>query len=220
MVGVMEETLSLRQEDRAVGLLQERGMARLSEFIKQDITAATISRMERKGALIQLSRGLYQLPYAPLDANHTLAEAAKLVPKGVICLSSALAFHELTDQIPASVWVAIGTRDWRPKIAKPNVQIMRFGRTTFDQGIQLHMIEKVPVRIYSPAKTVVDLFYSGRLQKSWYGSEVGLTEAVQGLKEALRQKKATPAEIARYSIDAKIWEKVVQPRLETLTIDA
>src|ERR1700722_3359113 len=104
---------SIRQEDRAVALLKERGMVRLSEFIEQDITAATISRMERKGALVQLGRGLYQLPDAPLDANHSLAEVAKLIPNGVICLSSALAFHELTDQTPASVWVAIGTRDWR-----------------------------------------------------------------------------------------------------------
>lgn len=142
-------------------------MVRLSEFIEQDITAATISRMAQKGTLVQLSRGLYQLPDAPLDANHSLAEAAKLIPNGVICLNSALAFHELTDQIPAFVWVAIGTRDWRPKIAQPRVQIMRFGMKLFDKGIQPHLIEKVPVRIYSPAKTVVDLFYHGRLQKNF-----------------------------------------------------
>jgi predicted transcriptional regulator of viral defense system len=211
---------SIRQEDRAVALLRERGMVRLSEFIEQDITAATISRMEHKGVLVQLGRGLYQLPDAPLDANHTLAEAAKLIPNGVICLSSALAFHELTDQIPASVWVAIGTRDWRPKVTKPRVQIMRFGAKVFDKGIQEHFIEKVPVRIYSPAKTIVDLFYHGRIQKNFYGSTTGLTEAVQGMKEALRKRKATPAEIARYAVEAGIWEKIVQPRLEVLTVDA
>jgi predicted transcriptional regulator of viral defense system len=74
-------------------------MARLSEFIKEGITATTISRMEQKGLLSQLSRGLYQLPDAPLDGNHSLAVAAKLVPNGVICHDSALAFHELTDRI-------------------------------------------------------------------------------------------------------------------------
>ena len=214
------DTPSIRQEDRAVALLQVRGMVRLSEFIQQDITAATISRMERKGVLVQLGRGLYQLPDAPLDVNHSLAEVAKLIPNGVICLSSALAFHELTDQIPASVWVAIGTRDWRPKITSPRVQIMRFGTKLFDKGIQPHLIEKVPVRIYSPAKTIVDLFYHGRIQKSFYGSATSLTEAVQGMKEALRQRKATPAEIARHAVEAGIWEKIVQPRLEALTVDA
>jgi len=210
----------ITQEDRAIALLQERGMARLSEFLEQNITAATISRMERKGAVVQLSRGLYQLPDAPLDVHHSLAEAAKLIPNGVICLTSALAFHELTDEIPASVWVAIGPRDWRPEVTRPRVQIMRHGTKIFDKGHDTHIIEKVPVRIYSPAKTVVDLFYHGRVQKSWYASEAGLTKAVRGMKEALRQKKATPAQIAGYAVEAGIWEKIVQPRLEVLTVDA
>ena len=209
-----------RQEDRANALLQERGMARLSEFIEQGITAATISRMERKGTVNQLSRGLYQLPDAPLDANHSLAVAAKLVPKGVICQVSALAFHELTDRIPAFVWVAIGPRDWRPEITRPRIQIERFGPKVFDKGIQTHIIECVPVRIYSPAKTIVDLFRGGHDQKVLYNSTAGLTQAVQGMKEALRLHKATPAEIAQYAIEAGIWEKIVQPRLEVLTVDA
>lgn len=215
----METTLK-RQEDRATALLRERGMARLSEFIEQGVTAATISRMERKGAINQLSRGLYQLPDAPLDVNHSLAEAAKLVPNGLICLDSAVAFHELTDRIPASVWVAIGARDWRPKIDRPRIQVVRFGPKVFDKGIETHIIERVPVRIYSPAKTIVDLFRHAQRQKVRYGSATGLTQAMQGMKEALRLRKATPAEIAHYAIEAGIWEKVVQPRLEALTVDA
>jgi predicted transcriptional regulator of viral defense system len=209
-----------RQEDRAAALLRERGMMRLSEFLQEGITAATISRMERKGALFQLSRGLYQLPDAPLDANHSLAEAAKLIPNGVICLSSALAFHELTDRIPPFVWIAIGPRDWRPKIAQPRVEIMRFALKRFGGGVEHHLIERVPVRVYSPAKTVVDLFYHGRRRNNLYSSEIGLIEAVQAMKEAVKQRKATPADIARFAVEAGIWEKVVQPRLEVLTADA
>lgn len=195
-------------------------MARLSEFIEQGITATTISRMERKGLINQLSRGLYQLPDAPLDANHSLAEAAKLVPNGVICLYSALAFHELTDRIPASVWVGIGARDWRPKITRPRIEIVRFGPKVFAKGIHTHTIERVPVRIYSPAKTIVDLFRHAQPHKAFYGSQTSLIEAVQGMKEALRLRKVTPAEIAQYAIEAGIWEKVVQPRLEALTLHA
>ena len=137
-------------------------MLRLSEFIEQGISATTISRMERKGLVNQLSRGLYQLPDAPLDANHALAEAAKIVPNGVICLDSALAFHELTDRMPAAVWMGIGARDWRPKITRPRIEIIRFGPKVFDKGIHTHIIERVPVRIYSPAKTIVDLFRHAR----------------------------------------------------------
>jgi len=161
-------------------------MARLSEFIEQGISATTISRMERKGLINQLSRGLYQLPDAPLDANHSLAEAAKLVPNGVICLDSALAFHELTDRIPASIWVGIGARDWRPKITRPRIEIVRFGPRVFDKGIHTHIIERVPVRIYSPAKTIVDLFRHAQRHKVFHGSQTSLIEAVRGMKEALR----------------------------------
>jgi len=207
------------QEDKALSLLSERGMARLSEFTKEGITATTLSRMARKGSVVQLRRGLYQLPDAPLDANHSLAEAAKLVSKGVICLDSALAFHELTDRIPRYVWIAIGFRAWRPHITQPPIQIVRFSPKVLHTGIKTHIIESVPVRIYSPAKTIADLFYHTHRQQRWYGSKIGLTHAIRGLKEALRLRKATAGEIARYATEAGIW-KIVQPYLEALTVDA
>jgi predicted transcriptional regulator of viral defense system len=214
------ETEYARQEDRATALLGERGMMRVSEFIKEGITSATISRMEEKGRLNQLSRGLYQLPDAPLDANHSLAVAAKLVPNGVICHDSALAFHELTDRIPPFVWVAIGPREWRPKITQPRIQIERFGPKVFGKGIEHHMIEGVSVPMYSPAKTIVDLFKSATHQKALYKSPAVFAHATQGMKDALKLRKATPAEIAKFAVEAGIWEKVVQPRLEALTVDA
>lgn len=209
-----------KQEDRAIALLKERGMLRLSEFIEEGVTATTISRMAQIGAVVQLARGLYQLPDAPLEAHHSLAEAAKLIPNGVVCLNSALAFHDLTDRIPPVVWMAIGPGAWRPNITQPHIVIMRHGSKIFDKGIEEHLIERVKVKIYSPAKTVIDMFYHGRTQKSWYGSEVGLLEAIQALKEALRQRKVTPAEIARFAVDAGVWDKIVQPRLEALIVDA
>jgi predicted transcriptional regulator of viral defense system len=208
-----------RQQDRAIALLKARGMARLSEFIAEGITAATVSRMQKKQLITQLSRGLYQLPDAPLDADHTLAEAAKLIPKGIICLDSALAFHGLTDRIPSAVWVAIAFREWRPRITRPRVHAVRFGPKVFDTGYKEHLIERVPVRIYEPAKTVVDLFFTAHRQHRRYGSKVGLGQAIQGMKEALRQRKATPADVARYGEQAGIWN-VVQPYLEALTVDA
>jgi predicted transcriptional regulator of viral defense system len=207
------------QQERARALLEQRGMIRLSEFIAEGITAATVARLEKSGGLVQLGRGLYQLPDAPLDANHSLAEAAKLVPRGVICLDSALAFHELTDRIPSRIWVAIGPKDWRPRIENPPIAIMRFGANIFDNGIEIHDIERVPVRIYRPAKTIADLFFHAFRQQRRYGSKTAVTQAVQGMKAALRRRKATPAEIARYADQAGIWQKV-QPYLEALTMDA
>ena len=218
-MGSMEKELP-RQEDRATSLLRERGMMRLSEFHQHGITSATISRMQERGLLNQLGRGLYQLPDASLDGDQSLAVAAKLVPNGVICYDSALAFHELTDRIPPYVWVAIGPRDWRPKINRPRIQITRFGYNEFETGIEHHVIEGVHVKIYSPAKTIVDLFKSGKYQNAFYNSTAGFAHATQAMKDALRLRKATPAEIAKFAVDAGIWEKIVQPRLETLTVNA
>jgi predicted transcriptional regulator of viral defense system len=208
-----------RQKDKARALLKQRGMMRLSEFVAEGITAATISRLENEGGLIQLARGLYQLPDAPLDANHSLAETAKLVPRGVICLDSALAFHGLTDRIPPRIWVAIGPKDWRPRIKKPPIVIVRFGAKIFDSGIVIYKIEEVDVRIYDAAKTIVDLFFEAFRGQLLYGSITGVAQATRGMKEALRLRKATPAEIGRYADRAGIWRKI-QPYLEALTVDA
>jgi predicted transcriptional regulator of viral defense system len=212
------ETTIQRQQDKAISLLQQRGMARLSEFADEGITAATVSRMKSKGLIVQLGRGLYQLPDAPLDANHSLAEGAKLVPKGVICLDSALAFHELTDTIPRRTWIAIGIREWEPRITHPPIQIVRFGPKMLQAGVKTHLIEGVSVNIYKPAKTVVDLFYHA-LRHGRGGAKTGVTHALQAMREALRLGKATPAEIARYAEQVGIWKRV-QPYLEAMTVDA
>ena len=212
------ETTIQRQQDKAISLLQQRGMARLSEFADEGITAATVSRMKSKGLIVQLGRGLYQLSDAPLDANHSLAEGAKLVPKGVICLDSALAFHELTDTIPRRIWIAIGIREWEPRITHPPIQIVRFGPKMLQAGVKTHLIEGVSVNIYKPAKTIVDLFYHA-LRQGRDGGKTGLAPALRGMKEALRLRQATPSEIARYADQAGIWKKV-QPYLEAMTLDA
>ncbi len=210
---------SHRQQDRALSLLKERGITRLSEFTRAGVTAATVARMKERGLILQLSRGLYQLADASLDANHSLAEAAKLVPKGVVCLVSALAFHGLTDTVPPRVWMAIGSKDWRPRTTHPPLQFVRFTAKLLHSGVEQHTIEGVSVRITSPARTIVDLFrYRQRAGKRFQKS-LGLNLALEGLKQSLRQRKATPAEIARHAEEANIW-KAVQPYLEAMTVDA
>lgn len=196
------------QREQALSLLQSRGMMRLREFREAGITAATVSRLERDGDVVRLARGLYQLADAPLDQQHTLAEVAKVIPKGVVCLTSALAFHGLTDQLPSRVWVALGKKDWRPRIAYPPVRIVRFPAEQLSAGVERHLVQGTPVPIFGVAKTIADLFR--------YRRTVGETIAIEALREALRQRKATPAEIARFAEQARIW-KTMQPYLTTLT---
>jgi predicted transcriptional regulator of viral defense system len=187
--------------------------------MKEGVTETAVARLLEKGLIQKLSRGLYQLPDAPLDTHHALAEAAKRVPKGIICLVSALAYHELTDTIPRAVWMAIGPKDRRPKATPPPLQIVRFSGKIFSAGIKEHIIEGVTVRIYDPAKTIVDLFRYRQSAGKRYKTSPGLNIALEGLREALRQRKATPAQIAEYANEAGIW-KVVQPYLEAMTASA
>ena len=202
--------IPITQRERAFAYLKAKGMARLSELIGEGVTATTVSRLEREAAIVRLARGLYQLPDAPIDAHHTLAEAAKLVPKGVICLTSALAFYELTDQIPAKVWIAIGPKDWHPKFRNPPTRFAHFPSDQLRLGVERHIIDGVEVPIFGVAKTIADLFR--------YRRTVGVNIALEGLREALRKRKATPAQIARYASDARVW-KAMEPYVSALTSD-
>ena len=199
------------QRDQAIELLRSQGMMRLSEFKVNGITAATIGRMVRGGDVIRLARGLYQLPDAPIEAHHSLAEAAKRVPRGVVCLVSALAYHELTDQLPRAVWMAIGTRDWMPKEGRPVMRIVRFTDALLTDDVLTVHIENVPVKVFGVAKTIADCFRHRR--------KVGQTVALEGLQEALRQRKASPAEIALHAERGGV-ATVVRPYLEALTANA
>jgi predicted transcriptional regulator of viral defense system len=199
------------QRDQALALLRRRGLTRLADFRSAGVTATTVSRMERAGEVVRLARGLYQLPDAALDPHQSLAEAARLVPKGVICLASALAFHGLTDQMPPKVWIAIGRKDWRPRVGYPPLRVARFPDEQLHRGVEQKKIAGTAVPVFGVAKTVADLFR--------YRRTVGELLAVEGLRRALRQRKATPAQIAREAQAAGVW-RTMQPYLMALTSDA
>lgn len=206
----MARDKSISQRERALAFLKAKGMARLSELMSHGVTASSVVRLESEGAIVRLARGLYQHPDAAIDAHHTMAEVAKLVPKGVICLTSALAYHELTDQIPAQVWIAIGPKDWRPTFLYPPARFARFPSNHLRTGVEHHVIDGVDVPIFGVAKTITDLFR--------YRHIVGINLAVEGLREALRKRKATPAQIARFATDARVW-KIMEPYVSTLISD-
>ncbi len=199
------------QRQIAHALLEKRGIMRLAELHEAGVTAATVSRMERDGEVIRLSRGLYQLPDAALDVSHSLAEAAKRTPKGVVCLVSALAFHGLTDQLPRRVWMATGKKDWAPKPDGAPIRVVRFTESLLAEGVETYMIEGVSVKVFDVAKTVADCFR--------HRNKIGLSVAIEGLQETLRQRKATPAEIARQAERGGV-STVIRPYLEALTANA
>lgn len=207
----MERSPPTGQRNLVLAHLRTMGMARLSELMAHGITAATVSRLEREGTIVRLTRGLYQLPDAPLGIHHTLAEAAKLVPRGVVCLTSALAFHGLTDQIPPKIWMAIGLKAWRPKLDYPPIRFARFSDDRLAEDVEQHVIDGVSVPVFGVARTIADLFR--------YRQTVGLNIALEGLRESLRQRRAQPAEIASQATRARVW-KIMEPYVTALTADA
>lgn len=199
------------QRLQALALFKQRGLSRLAEFVQAGVTATTISRMERAGEVVRIARGLYQLADAELHVQQSLAEASRLVPKGVVCLASALAFHGLTDQMPPQVWIAIGRKAWRPRLNYPPIRVVRFSAEQLVRGVAQAQIAGTQVPVFGVAKTVADLFR--------YRRTVGDLIAIEGLREALKQRKATPAEIAHEAEAGGVWP-TVEPYLMALTSHA
>ena len=196
------------QRDKVIRLLGERTMARAREFVQAGITATTLARVVESGDVLRVGRGLYQLPDGEFDAETSLAEVSKRIPKGRICITSALAFHGLTDQMPRKVWIAIGAKDWEPKIAYPRIRSVRFRQPYLDYGVTHHVISGVDVPIYSVAKSLADAFRNPKL--------VDRSVAIESLRSAIEQRKASPADIAQAAIDCRAWT-VMRPYLEAIT---
>lgn len=199
---------TLTQKDRLIDHLTHHGLARAHELSRRGVSAATIARSMATGEIVRVGRGLYQLTDAELDIHATLAEVSKLAPNGIICLVSALAFHDLTDQMPRRTWVAIGTSDWAPKISYPPIRTVRFCERYFSAAVETHKICGVDVPIYSPAKSIADAFRNPKL--------VDRSVAIESLRSVLAGRIVTPAklfEVAREFGAAKI----IKPYLEALT---
>ena len=189
-------------------LLDSRSMMRAQELREAGISPQTIARAVETGEIERISRGVYQKRGSEIEENQVLAEAAIRVPKGVIALVSALAFHGLTDQMPRRIWMVIGPSDWAPVQSYPPMRMVRFTERYLRQGVENHMIAGLEVPIYSVPKTLADLFRNSKL--------VDRSVAVEGLRAAIEQRKATPSAIAQGAKAGGAW-KIMQPYLEALT---
>lgn len=198
------------QRERTLRLLENQGIMRLSELKADGIHPPTLARLVAEGVVVRSARGLYELADANFDLSHDLAEMAKRVPKGVVCLVSALKFHEITLHNTGSVWLAIGERDRKPKIDHPSVRFLRFGAKALTEGVEEHRIDGVAVKIFNPAKSVVDCFR--------YRKVVGLAIALEAMRMALRSRKTTAGAIADYAARLRVWS-VIRPYLETAAAD-
>lgn len=187
--------------------LRHGGVLRTKDALRLGIHPETLYRMRDTGELGSLGRGLYRLSDLPPLGNPDLVTVAMKVPGGVICLISALAFHELTTQIPHEVYLALPRGAEPPRLSHPPIRVFWFTKGTFEFGLESHKLDGTRVRIYSPEKSVADCFK--------YRNKIGTDTAREALKLYLGRRKKNldalleAAEVCRVS-------KVMRPYLEAL----
>jgi predicted transcriptional regulator of viral defense system len=184
------------------------GVLRMAEAISAGISRKTLYAMLDEGVVERLSRGVYRLTSLPSLEAPDLVAVATRVPNGVICLISALAFHELTTQIPRAVDIAIARGAEPPRIDYPPIHVYWFSGTAFTEGVETPTVDGMKLRVYGPEKTIADVFK--------YRSKLGIDVALEALR-GWRQKRASNVEtILHYARICRV-ERVMRPYLEAMT---
>lgn len=183
------------------------GVLRTREAIRYGIHPRTLYAMRDAGKLECLSRGLYRIADLPPLGNPDLVAVALKIPNGVICLISALAWHELTTQIPHEVYLALSRGAEPPRLDYPPVRVFWFTGDAFSDGVESIEVDGVSVRIYSVEKTLADCFK--------YRNKIGLDTAVEALKRYVNSRRVQVDELIKYARICRV-EKVMRPYLEAL----
>jgi predicted transcriptional regulator of viral defense system len=185
----------------------EHGIVRSRDIEAIGFPRQYLVRLHRQGKLNRPARGIYTLPDADVTEHHSYAELTKRVPQAIVCLLSALVFHEITTQSPASVWIALSKGARTPSLVSPSLRIVRLSGPSLTEGIDKHQVEGVTVCVYSAAKTVADCFK--------FRNKIGLDIAIEALKDCLHQKKARVNEIYHYAKVCRV-SNVIRPYMEAL----
>ncbi len=200
-----EEVSTAVKAERA--FRQRGGMLRTSQALKLGIHPRTLYEMRDSNRIVQLGRGLYRLADATESEHLDLMAVAMKVPDAVVCLISALAFHEITTEIPHEVYLAIRHGKEQPRLDYPPLRVFRFSNDTISVGVEKHKMEGVTLHLFNPAKTIADCFK--------FRHKLGVDVAVEALKLCLARRKARPAQILHYARLCRV-ERVMRPYLEAL----
>jgi predicted transcriptional regulator of viral defense system len=196
----------MRQE-QVLEAVRRAGVLRPRDLDALGLSRVYLRRLSERGLVRRVGRGLYIAADADLTEKESILEACKRVPRGVVCLLSALRFHGLTTQSPFEVWIAIGAKDWRPRADYPPLRVMRFSPAALTVGVEEHTIQGVRVRVTSPARTVADCFK--------YRNKIGRDVALEALRDCWRQRRATMDELWQAAAVCRV-ANVMRPYLESL----
>jgi len=196
-----------RSEEAQTIFRNHGGILRMSEALEFGITRTMLYSMLDRGLIERLHRGLYRLTDLPSLGNPDLIAVSRKAPNAIICLISALAFHEVTTHIPHEVQIAIRRHTRQPRIAYPPTRVFYFSEQSINAGVEKHLIDGAEVRIFSAAKTVADCFK--------YRNKIGLDVAVEALKMLHESRRLIPNEIMKFAAVCRV-EKIIRPYLEAL----
>ena len=203
----MQTMANMTKTEQALKLVKRMGVVRPKDLAPHGIAPVYLRRLAKTGELVQSARGLYKLAEHKETAHHCLAEACKLVPNGVVCLLSALFFHDFGKQPPA-VWLAIDRKARRPTIEELPIRFVRFSGARLREGTEQHVVEGVPVRVTTCSKTVADCFK--------YRNKIGFDVALEALRQCIRRRRCSKAELLKCATACRI-STVIHPYLEALT---
>lgn len=198
---------STTQRARALDLIRRQGTLTAQGARRHGIHSQVLSRLVADSVLERVSRGQYRLADAPLPEHGGLALVAGAVPNGVVCLLSALDFHGVGTHLPSAVWIAVPRRGRKPTLEWPPLRAFRFGGESMTTGVETHMVEGVPVKVFCLAKTLADLFK--------YRNKVGLDVCLEALKEAWRDRRFSVDDLVRYAQVCRV-DRVMRPYLEAI----
>ena len=198
----------MTEADRTLDLVKRLGLVRPKDLNQHGIPVIYLRRLLHRGELVQPARGVYAVTGHEPTLHHSLAMVSKRIPRGVVCLLSALAYHDIGTQLPSVVWLAIDQRS-RPLVTTDlPAKIVRFSAQSLVEGVEEHSVEGVTVRITNPAKTLADCFK--------FRNKVGLDLALEALRDAWRKRKVTMVELDRFAATNRV-TNVMRPYLEMLT---
>lgn len=198
---------SHNHEQQILALAQRQPLLRARDLAEHGLPTITLSRLVAAGKLQRVARGLYSLPQRSISAHRSLAEVAIRVPRGVICLLSALRLHGIGTQAPFEVWLAIPQSMPSPRLEKPGLRVSRMSGAALSEGIEQVEVDGVSVAVFNLAKTVADCFK--------FRHKIGLDVALEALSEAWRARRVTMDELWHYATIDRV-HNVMRPYLEAL----
>lgn len=192
---------------RLRALARRRAVFSSRDVRRAGIHSQAITRLVESGELERVARGQYRFASGPITEHDALVLAAHAVPRGVICLLSALTVHQIGTQLPAEVWIAIERGARAPRVPALPLRVVHFSSEAYTHGVEQRRLDGDVVRVYSVAKTLADLFKAR--------NQIGLDVALEALREAWRDRKFTMQALDAAARACRV-ERVMRPYVEAV----